>query len=288
LNAFLVSAVCHLGALVGLGLVVMSAGPSRSDVRLLAHLGERYDEPVGGDATVQDHLPEFTVTQAAAAITAGPVKVFDTSTATSSAPDFVALEASFDELDAGGGLDSRALTEVGDDRASGSPAGAEFFGVSGYGGKFVYVVDVSGSMGEGGKYIRVRKELLRSIEHLREDQRYFVILYSDASFPMDASEPILATPEHINATRRWVHRVWPDGGTFPLQSLLLALRLEPDAIYFLSDGKFDPAVIDAVRIQNPPSSGQIPIHTIAFVNKDTVGIMRAIADNSGGTFRFVP
>ena len=42
-------------------------------------------------------------------------------------------------------------------------------------------------------------------------------------------------------------RVWPGGGTYPLEALLHALSLEPDAIYFLSDGRFDPAVIEALR-----------------------------------------
>ena len=291
LNAFLLSAVCHLVALVGLGLIAMAPDRSWSDVKLLAEIADGYDEPVGGDNALQDDLSEFTLAQDDAATAAGPVRIFDASVATATASDFAALETSFDTLESGGGLDGQSLADVGEATEGGSSDGqpevAEFFGVSGYGGSFVYVVDVSGSMNEGDKYRRARDELLRSIEHLREDQRYFVIFYNHASYPMDASEPILATREHLDQTRRWVHRVWPDGGTFPLQSLLHALKLEPDAIYFLSDGKFDPAVIDAVRIQNPASSGQIPIHTIAFVNTETVGIMQAIAHNSGGTFRFV-
>jgi hypothetical protein len=40
-------------------------------------------------------------------------------------------------------------------------------------------------------------------------------------------------------------------------------------------------------VQNRASHGQIPIHTIAFVNEETIGIMRQIAKQSGGKFRFV-
>ena len=46
-------------------------------------------------------------------------------------------------------------------------------------------------------------------------------------------------------------------------------------------------MIEALRVQNPPSNGQIPIHTIAFVNQETIGIMKQIAKQSGGKFRFV-
>jgi hypothetical protein len=33
---------------------------------------------------------------------------------------------------------------------------------------------------------------------------------------------------------------------------------------------------------------QIPIHTIAFVDHGTIGLMRSIARDSGGEHRFVP
>ena len=104
---------------------------------------------------------------------------------------------------------------------------------------------------------------------------------------MDADKPITATRAARRPHAALGRRIWPGGGTYPLKALLQALSLEPDAIYFLSDGRFDPAVIEALRIQNPSSSGQIPIHTIAFVNQETIGIMQMIAKNSGGKFRFV-
>ena len=142
-------------------------------------------------------------------------------------------------------------------------------------------------MNENGKWERARDELLHSIERLDEGQKYYIIFYNDGWYPMDAEKPIVATAKHVDMTRRWVGRIWPSGGTFPLQALLKALSLEPDAVYFLSDGRFDPGVIEELRVQNPDSTGQIPIHTISFVNQETIGIMRTIAKNSGGKFRFV-
>jgi hypothetical protein len=189
-----------------------------------------------------------------------------------------------------GGLQGQSVGDGGGSGLAGGgdgSGGAEFFGIGGSGSTFVYVVDASGSMNEEGKWERARAELLRSIEHLTENQKYFIIFYNDGWYPMSGDGPVGSSAKQLDRTRRWVGRVWPGGGTFPLDSLLHALSMEPDAIYFLSDGRFDPAVIDALRVENPSSSAQVPIHTIGFVNKETVELMQQIAKQSGGKFRFV-
>jgi hypothetical protein len=70
-----------------------------------------------------------------------------------------------------------------------------------------------------------------------------------------------------------------------------ALSLHPDAIYFLSDGQFDPNTTQEMRLRNRPNNRlkarQIPIHTIAFYDRYAAGLMKTIARNSGGEFRFV-
>ena len=287
-NSFLLSAICHLVALVLLALLTMSADKGLSDLLLLAQMSDGLDAPLGGGEALDDSLGEFQVEPVDAAAAAGPVTIFETSSALVAST--AAFESPLNAL-ATGGLEGQSIGDgSGSSLAGGGgdgSGGAEFFGIGGKGGSFVYVVDMSGSMNESGKHERARYELMRSIEHLTEDQRYYIIFYNDGWYPMAADKPVEATAKQVDRTRRWVNRVWPGGGTYPLQALLHALSLEPDAVYFLSDGRFDPAVIEALRIQNPPSSGQIPIHTIAFVNQETIGIMRMIAHNSGGKFRFV-
>ena len=70
-----------------------------------------------------------------------------------------------------------------------------------------------------------------------------------------------------------------------------ALSLRPDAVYFLSDGQFDPLTIQQLKARNRSNNRlrkrQIPIHTIAFMDRMTEGLMRSIARNSGGEYRFV-
>jgi len=170
-------------------------------------------------------------------------------------------------------------------------ASTEFFGIGGYGQSFVYVVDCSDSMNENGKFDRARYELLHSIEQLESDQRYFVIFYNQASHPMDGERPVQATKDHVAESTRWILDVEATGGTNPLPALLLALSMRPDAIYFLSDGQFDPATIQELRMRNRPNlrlrTQMIPIHTVAFVDRFAAGLMRTIARNSNGEFRFV-
>jgi hypothetical protein len=195
------------------------------------------------------------------------------------------------------GRGGAGLGETGDGpdawSGSGSLSGVErgFFGIGDTGNTFVYVVDSSDSMNERGKFKRARYELIRSLEQLSPDQRYFVIFYSEAAYPMDAEQPLTATEEHIAQTSEWINDVEPTGGTNPLPALLIALALKPDAIYFLSDGKFDPQVIQQLRGRNRDNRrlalASIPIHTIAFGDRLAEGLMKAISRNSGGRCRFV-
>jgi hypothetical protein len=287
LNSMLVSALCHLATFIALGLLSVVSSDGWQGVKLSAHLGNGLDAIAIDESTLDEVKLEVTATDSAAAM--DPLRLFDVTTIATA--DIAALEALSENSAVASGLEGLALAGSGDDDSELGSGSAEFFGIGGYGQSFVYVVDCSGSMGENRKFERAVYELLQSIEQLHSDQRYFVIFYSSAAYPMDADEPVLATEDQFARTRRWIDHIRPDGGTHPLPALLLALSLRPDAIYFLSDGQFDPGAIHALRHRNRPNkrlaTRQIPIHTIAFVDRATEGLMRTIARNSGGKFRFV-
>jgi hypothetical protein len=280
----LLSAFCHLAVFIALGLMSVISHDGWRGVKLLANVGDGFESPAIDDSQLNDSIKlEVAADDAAAAV--DPVRLFDVSTM--AATDMAALEALSENAAVASGLDGLALGGTGEADGSLSGASAEFFGIGGYGQTFVYVVDCSGSMNERGKFERAIYELLHSIEQLASDQRYYVIFYSDAAYPMDADEPVPANEDEFARTRRWVSHIAPDGGTNPLPALLFALSLRPDAIYFLSDGKFDPVTTQEVRLKNRPRAHRIPIHTIAFMERATEGLMRTIARNSGGEYRFV-
>jgi len=64
------------------------------------------------------------------------------------------------------------------------------------------------------------------------------------------------------------------------------LRFQPDAIWLLSDGLFPPAAADLIRNENPNAHTQI--HTIAFYDNQGEPLLRRIAEENRGRYRFVP
>jgi hypothetical protein len=279
----LISAFCNLVVLVALGLLSGVAKDPWAGIKLMADVGAG-DEVSFDDSPLDDTIELEAPEDTTAAV--GPITTLD---AMMPAAEMVALDALAENAGRMSGLEGLGFGGKG--AGDGTAGSAEFFGIGGYGQTFVYVVDASDSMNVMGKFDRARYELMQSIEQLSSDQRYFVIFYNDGAYPMDADEPVLRTEDNFAATTDWVNQVRANGGTNPLPALLHAISLKPDAIYFLSDGQFDPMAIQVLRMRNRPSKRvghrQIPIHTIAFVDYLTIGIMRTIARDSGGEHRFV-
>lgn len=161
---------------------------------------------------------------------------------------------------------------------------ANFYGIEAHGNDFVFVVDMSGSM-TGARFRRARAELRRSIESLAAPQRFYVLFFNDRAWPMPASDLQEATEENLNDARRWLKQAQCQGGTNPLPALMLALDLRPDAIFLLSDGRFDPEA--ARQLEQSETSPPIPVHTIGFASREGEPMLRAISEASGGAYRFV-
>jgi hypothetical protein len=285
-NSLLISALCHLTVLVAMAMV-MTAGVTHSpDVSLAMDATDVSDLPSHDDAALADAVKVEPPENSGAL---GPDRIFDY--AALAASDLGPVEALTESYDSEGGTLGTALTGFGDSGGGADKAGkasTDFFGISGYGQKFVYVVDCSGSMRENGKFERAVYELLHSIEQLQSDQEYFVIFYNHNTYPMDEPGLVRATPEQVEKTRRWVVHARPQGGTVPQPALLQALSMKPDAIFFLSDGLFDPGTSRKIGLHNRATAKRIPIHTIAFVNRDAEPLMKTIARRSGGKYRYVP
>ncbi|MEQ9411093.1 MAG: hypothetical protein RIK87_25500 [Fuerstiella sp.] len=158
-----------------------------------------------------------------------------------------------------------------------------FSGVSAA-GSFAYVVDASGSM-EGGRMKVVLNELARSVSSLNESQKFFVIFFSDRSFPMmwptAERELVSATSTNRNRILQWAFSVRPAGGTEPQQALRQALELKPDVLYFLTDGSIPPATLRLVEQNRRPDT---IVNTICVGNRQAADIMKQIATIGGGEF----
>lgn len=181
---------------------------------------------------------------------------------------------------------------VGDGVGDGSGgSGGTFFGVKARGQRFVFVVDASGSMNRPfdgpGKTMfgRVKLEILQCVSQMSIDQKFFIVFFNDDAHPMPSDHLEDAFPENKPRFLRWMAGFKARGMTEPEQALLLALRLEPDVIYFLTDGRFKHRVIQRVTELN---RRKVTIHSVCFGDAEGERFMRDIAERNGGTFKYVP
>jgi hypothetical protein len=161
---------------------------------------------------------------------------------------------------------------------------ASFFNIEASGERFVFVVDHSGSM-NGAKLARAKSELIRSVRALDEQAEFYIIFYNDQFARMPADGLVQATEANKNEYLGWVERIAPGGGTEPQEAMKLALSLRPDAIYLLSDGLFAEEACGVIRGANP--GARIQIHTIAFYDNAGEPVLRRIAEENRGIYRFV-
>ncbi|MEQ8635977.1 vWA domain-containing protein [Gimesia maris] len=183
--------------------------------------------------------------------------------------------------------------ENGTDSGNGN---GRFFGINPQSKKIVYVVDSSNSMNfphesEGKTRLgRVKLELARAIHSMDEDQQFFVIFFSDMAIPMPARALQPATNQAKKKYLNWVARVPGIGTTEPYQALLLALSLQPDTIYFLTDGQFDPVIVKSFNkvAAQKYRNQKVTVNGICFGSLEGEQTIRELAENNSGTFTFIP
>lgn len=277
--AWVISAATHAGVLVVLSLIlVRPTGKSHAvvvDTRLVD------DEPAAEFTSVLDSAPRQSASQSPTLTSVVPLlpELPAVETPWTDNPDSVSRVG-----DPGGGSERAGRGNGGNGTGT-----AGFFGASARGKRFAYVVDASGSMGEGGRFLRARAELLRSLQSLESDQEFYVIFFNDRTYPLyyprRFRKLLPATPLNKERVAQWILQAVPDGGTHPKKAIVLALELEPDAIFFLSDGEFDPETLIAVRNHNEKN---ISVHTIGFENRQGEPLLEEMARQNRGTYRFVP
>jgi hypothetical protein len=173
--------------------------------------------------------------------------------------------------------------------------GASFFGTYAPGQRFVFVIDSSKSMLDGGRWVALRRELIRAIKGLSPDQEFFVISFDVGAHPMFESYPPVGkflppTAESIQRLNYWLNGIDHGGATLPASSIGLALRLKPDAIFLLSDGEIQDNTVADLRVYNrtKQESGDfkvaIPIHTVLLYSAIGAATLQAIADENDGVF----
>ena len=177
-------------------------------------------------------------------------------------------------------------------------ANTKFCGIEGGGNNFVYLVDSSGSM--GAAFESARDELMRAINALTAEQRFYVVFFDAESDYLNLSGDkredfaVAATAANKQAFARWASKIQMDRGKAPYEALEFAINLQPDVIFLLSDGEFPQRIEDHLQELNHSenlfglSTQSCIIHTIGYHSREGEERMQRIAQQHGGQYRHVP
>ncbi|WP_146396724.1 vWA domain-containing protein [Planctomycetes bacterium CA13] len=292
--AWIASAIVHVGILLVLGLITLQTQSPRDQVALSASATSESDMSME-TFSIESTEPETEQTEPTESVVEneltplGEVVVAYADTAASNPPPSPLSSMMRKSSDAASTLMSKP---------SNSDAKMQFCGVDGGGNHFVYLVDSSQSMGDA--FQSARLELLRSINQLKPDQKFYVIFYDSNPDYMRLSSPdkdeqrsVYATPQNKAALQRWAMSIKPNRGKNPNVLLEFALQLKADAIFLLSDGEFPQSTEDLLKERNRKRNlfgegGIISIiHTIAYYSRDGETRMKRIAAQNQGQYRYI-
>ncbi|MDR3109370.1 MAG: VWA domain-containing protein [Planctomycetaceae bacterium] len=174
----------------------------------------------------------------------------------------------------------------------GSYSTVTFYG-EGTGNRFVFVIDMSGSMSENGgrPFLAAKRQLISAIDSLKDTNEFNIIFYNDTDLQLFSS-PQRSTDANKAAAKRFINARIPGGGTKHSQPLYKAIAMKPDVVFFLTDGDahsdLRPADVESLTRYNGRSKTSAQINTIRFGdNEDGGGFMRKLSAENDGQYRFV-
>jgi hypothetical protein len=177
----------------------------------------------------------------------------------------------------------------------GGKARTSLFGLTGEGYKFVYVFDRSASMGGSGRNSlrAVKAELLQSLKNLDTVHQFQIIFYNERPTIFNPTGTpgrlVFATERNKQQAIRFVESIVADGGTDHEEALKLAIRLQPDVIFFLTDGD-DPKLTPAQLAKIQRLAAGITINAIEFGPRPKpagASFLAELARQNGGGYTYV-
>ena len=149
----------------------------------------------------------------------------------------------------------------------GGPGETTFFGVSDAAKRFVYLIDSSSSMQDYSALRIAKTELLASLERLDETQQFQVLFCNSGQITRlkpGRFDMFYGTDAQRLEVRLQIAGIAPDHGTDHFQAIMQGLALNPEVIFYLSDGGEPPLLpreLEEIRNRN---RGGARIHCIEF------------------------
>ena len=176
------------------------------------------------------------------------------------------------------------------------PGGTSFLGISDSGKRFVFVIDRSHSMEADNALQAAKTELLSSLSRLDATQEFQIIFYNNDVHMLTTNGGRSNLFRASDAQRLQVSQqlglIKPSGGTAHLPALDLALSLNAEVIFFLTDGIENPlGPSDLGRVKQRNRSGA-RIHCIEFGSgsecalQGSANFLKELARQNDGQYTF--
>jgi hypothetical protein len=157
------------------------------------------------------------------------------------------------------------------------------------GSNVVFMLDNSMSMMTNGKSFSARQEVVRTLQSMNASKTFYVLFFHSGAYEgMPAVAPLPASAENVRAMTNWLFSVGHRSGADPTKAMQRALGLAPapDTVWLLSGSKLPDDVVDGIHDAN--ASVKAHVNTIELYTQDGEAVMRKIADENRGVYRFVP
>jgi len=178
----------------------------------------------------------------------------------------------------------------------GSPTGGgarvSVFGVEGEGNKFVYVFDRSSSM-EGLPLAAAKRQLVESLGSLDSVNQFQIIFFNHQQQPFNVPEGgrriAFGTDRNKQLAANFVGGITADGGTDRFTALKMAVQLQPDVIFFLTDADDPMSASELADIARLNRRGRATICTIQFGRgpRQRENFLVDLANQTGGQYVYV-
>lgn len=160
------------------------------------------------------------------------------------------------------------------------------------GHRFVFVIDRSKSMGGDGlgALTASRHELSRQLQQLKENHEFQIIAYHHRTTMMGQRKMHPATAEYIERIPEFFSTLGAFGSTDHEMALQTALALDPDAIFFLTDGDQPELTSRQIGELQRRTRNAVTIHCIRFgfgKERESNHFMKQLARRTGGDYRYV-
>jgi hypothetical protein len=157
----------------------------------------------------------------------------------------------------------------GGERGGSAPGnGTTFFGIATKAKRIVYVIDASESMRQHQAMERAQRQLKNSLRNLNPTSQFQIVFFNLTnhlmSRPGERPRLLPATSHQLRQAMQFIAGIQPDSGTNRKAAMLMALSLEPDVIYLLTDADDPPLDAKDLRDILRSNKKKTAIHVVEF------------------------